>query len=74
MLYDCEEEVWWDKPEEQIYQERKTCLTNKCYEKFSDKGLPLQGCLFLSDWMEAAGEPFLNYLEVPCPDELKSNW
>ena len=74
MLSDCEEEVGWSKPEEQIYEERKSCLTNKCYAAFSGKDLPLQGCLFLATWMEAAGNPTHEYEEVPCPEELKSKY
>ena len=74
MLSDCEEEVGWSKSEQEIYEERKECLKRKCNTAFSGKDTILKGCLFLADWMEAAGNPLHTYQETSCPDELKANY
>ena len=73
-LSDCEDSVGWNGTDEEIYEKRKSCLKEKCNSAFSGKAQALQGCLFLADWMEAAGNPTLNYQEVPCPNELKSKY
>ena len=46
------------------------CLRTKCEKSFSMDPEALEGCLFLADWMNAAGNPLLNYKEVECPQEL----
>ena len=74
LLSDCEDEVGWNGSDEEIYEKRKSCLTNKCNSAFAGKSQALQGCLFLANWMEAAGNPLLNYEEVACPDQLKSKY
>ena len=74
MLSDCEEEVGWSKTPEQIYEERKSCLTRKCNEAFGGKDTILQGCLFLANWYEAAGNPLVDYQEVNCPEELLAKY
>ena len=73
-LSDCEEEVGYGGGDQEIYEKRKSCLTNKCNSAFAGKGQALQGCLFLANWMEAAGNPLHNYEEVACPDQLKSKY
>ena len=37
-LSDCENEVGWSLPEEEIYTQRRECLIKKCNTKFSGKG------------------------------------
>ena len=74
LLSDCEDEVGWSKSDQEIYEQRKACLTNKCKAAFSGKDKALQGCLFLANWMEAAGNPLIEYQEVSCPSELKSKY
>ena len=74
LLSDCEEEIGWNHSEEELYELRKSCLIKKCNNAFSGKGQALQGCLFLANWMEAAGNPLHNYREVDCPQELKSKY
>jgi len=74
LLSDCEDEVGWGGGDQEIYEKRKSCLTNKCNSAFAGKGQALQGCLFLANWMEAAGNPLHNYEEVACPDQLKSKY
>ena len=73
-LSDCEDEVGWNGSDEEIYEKRKSCLTQKCNSAFGGKNQALQGCLFLANWMEAAGNPLHNYEEVACPDQLKSKY
>lgn len=46
------------------------CLRTKCEKSFSMDPEAKEGCLFLADWMNAAGNPLLNYKEVECPQEL----
>ena len=72
LLSDCEEEVGYNGSDEEIYEKRKSCLTNKC-NGFSNNQAK-QGCLFLANWMEAAGNPLMTYREVDCPQELKSKY
>jgi hypothetical protein len=74
LLSDCEDEVGWNGSDEEIYEKRKSCLTQKCNSVFGGKNQALQGCLFLANWMEAAGNPLHNYEEVACPDQLKSKY
>lgn len=48
----------------------KSCLTNKCNTSFANDPEAKQGCLFLANWMNAAGNPLHEYKEVECPKEL----
>lgn len=48
----------------------KSCLTQKCNQSFSSDPQAKEGCLFLANWMNAAGNPLHNYKEVECPKEL----
>ncbi len=48
----------------------KSCLTNKCNTSFANDPQAKEGCLFLANWMNAAGNPLHNYKEVECPQEL----
>lgn len=48
----------------------KSCLTQKCNSSFSSDPKAKEGCLFLANWMNAAGNPLHNYKEVECPKEL----
>jgi hypothetical protein len=74
LLADCEDEVGYQDDDQTIYEKRKSCLTNKCNSAFAGKGQALQGCLFLANWMEAAGCPSVEYRQVDCPNELKSKY
>ena len=71
-LSDCEDEVGWNGSDEEIYEKRKSCLTEKC--NTFNNAQAKQGCLFLANWMEAAGNPTHEYKEVECPSELKSKY
>ena len=72
LLSDCEESVGYNISDEEMYTKRKSCLTEKC-NNFSNAQAK-QGCLFLANWMEAAGNPTVDYREVDCPNELKSKY
>lgn len=69
LLSDCEEDIGYEGSEEEIYEKRKSCLTQKCKTAFKIKEA-IDGCLFLADFMEAAGNPSVDYKEVDCPKEL----
>jgi hypothetical protein len=68
LLADCEGESK-DLPSKVV-----TCLKNKCNSVFSNDSEAKQGCLFLAEWMHAAGNPMHNYTEVECPDVLKQKY
>ena len=50
------------------------CLQKKCESVFSNDAEAKKGCLFLAEWMHAAGNPEHNYEEVECPDVLKKKY
>ena len=71
LLSDCENQSGWDG---NVYQARKSCLSEKCRTVFSNQPLAVEGCLFLANWMEAAGNPLHNYEPVACPSDLASRY
>lgn len=73
LLIDCEQEVGWNASDEEITKQRKTCLINKCNAAFTNE-LALKGCLFLAEFMEAAGNPYVEYEQVECPDVLAKKY
>jgi hypothetical protein len=73
LLYDCEENVGGGD-DQQVYEKRKECLIDKCNSVFSSDAEAKQGCLFLANFMEAAGNPEHTYVEVECPNVLKSRY
>ena len=68
LLSDCEKENNYDAAS---YQE---CLKNKCNSVFSNDSDAKKGCLFLAEFMHAAGNPEHNYVEVECPNVLKEKY
>ncbi len=52
----------------------KSCLTNKCNATFSNDPVAKEGCLFLANWMNSAGNPEHTYKEVECPEVLKMKY
>ena len=52
----------------------KSCLTEKCNKSFANDAEAKKGCLFLADWMGAAGNPNHEYVEVECPQVLKDKY
>ena len=74
LLYSCEIEVGYNDSEEEMYIKRKQCLSERCKKTFANNAELMKGCLFLSDWMEAAGNPKHRYKQVECPAELKEKY
>ena len=74
LLSDCEKSVGNDGSDEDIYKKRKECLIKKCSSVFSKRLPAKMGCLFLANFMEAAGNPLHTYKEVNCPDALKKRY
>ena len=68
LLSDCETESSYNANK---YQE---CLKNKCNSVFSSDSDAKKGCMFLAEFMHAAGNPEHNYVEVECPDVLKNKY
>jgi len=52
----------------------KSCLTEKCNSSFSSDPVAKEGCLFLANWMNSAGNPEHTFKEVECPDVLKQKY
>lgn len=70
LLTDCENEVGYGYPEEELYELRKECLRRRCHEVFPFGSDEFYGCLFQADWLEAASYPLFYWLPVECPEEL----
>lgn len=68
LLSDCETETKYSATK------YKSCLTEKCNKSFANDEQARKGCLFLADWMGAAGNPEHNYVEVECPQVLKDKY
>lgn len=74
LLTDCENEIGYGYPEEELYNLRKDCLRRKCQEVFPFGSEEYYGCLFLADWMEAASYPLFYWTETECPAELAERY
>lgn len=68
LLSNCEEETNYNAAQ------TKECLQKKCNSVFSNDTEAKNGCLFLANWMSAAGNPMHNYTEVECPQVLKDKY
>lgn len=53
---------------------KKDCLINMCNQEYANKPTLKEGCLFLANWMNAANNPEVDYVEVECPSELTSKY
>ena len=51
-----------------------SCLKEKCNSSFGSDEESKKGCMFLADWMHAAGNPEHDFVEVECPQELKQKY
>ena len=71
-LTDCENEVGYSLSDDQMYTKRKQCLVKKCGTLPNAQAK--NGCLFLANFLEAAGNPLHTFKEVVCPDELKKKY
>ena len=68
LLSDCEKETGYKAAQ------YGKCLTEKCNKAFSNDEEAKKGCMFLVEWMESAGNPEHNFVEVECPDVLKQRY
>jgi len=53
---------------------KKDCLINMCNQEYASKPSLKEGCLFLANWMNAANNPEVDYVEVECPSELTAKY
>jgi hypothetical protein len=53
---------------------KKDCLINMCNQEYGNKPSLKEGCLFLANWMNAANNPEVDYVEVECPSELEAKY
>lgn len=74
LLTDCENEIGYGYNEYDLYMMRKECLKKKCEMTFPFGSDEYYGCLFLADWMEAAGYPRFEWSEAECPKELDERY
>lgn len=72
LLSSCESEVGYSYSGSTLTTKRKECLTNKCKTVFANDAVAQEGCMFLVNWMNAAGNPNHSYKEVECPAALKA--
>ncbi len=68
LLSDCEKESNY------VAAKTLSCLKSKCSSVFSNDATAKQGCMFLAEFMHAAGNPLHDYVEVECPDVLKQKY
>ena len=68
LLSDCE------KSSNYVASKTLSCLKDKCNSVFSNDSEAKKGCMFLAEWMHAAGNPEHNYVEVECPEVLKAKY
>jgi hypothetical protein len=68
LLSDCEKESNY------VAAKTLSCLKNKCNSSFGSDSEAKQGCMFLAEFMHAAGNPLHDYVEVECPDVLKQKY
>ena len=71
LLSECENEIGYSGDDDEIYTLRKECLSKKCSKTFGSNEQALKGCMFMVDFLEAAGNPTLDYEPVDCPQDLK---
>ena len=52
----------------------KSCLIDMCNREYANNTSMKNGCLFLANWMNAANNPEVKFVEVECPSELTSKY
>ena len=53
---------------------KKDCLINMCNQEYGNNTSLKNGCLFLANWMDAANNPEVDFVEVECPQALKDKY
>lgn len=51
----------------------KSCLIEMCNSEYSNESLR-NGCLFLANWMDAANNPEIEFVQVECPAALAAKY
>jgi hypothetical protein len=67
-LRDCEGETGYNA------SKYASCVINKCDQAFANYPDLKEGCKFIATWMEAAGNPKHDFVEVECPQVLKDKY
>ena len=70
----CAEEIGFYHDDNIIYTKRKECLINKCNNVFANITQAREGCLFLANFLEVAGDAVHNFTEIECPQVLKDKY
>ena len=74
LLANCAGEVPFDFDENIMYIKRKECLIQKYNDVFANITEAREGCLFLANFFEVAGDPIHNFKEIECPKVLKDKY
>ena len=53
---------------------KKDCLIDMCNKEYGNNTSLKNGCLFLANWMDAANNPEVDFVEVECPQALKDKY
>ncbi len=53
---------------------KKDCLIDMCNKEYGNNTSLKNGCLFLAEWMDAANNPEVDFVEVECPDALMAKY
>jgi len=52
----------------------KSCLIKMCNSEYANNANLKNGCLFLANWMDAANNPEVEYVQVECPAALEAKY
>jgi hypothetical protein len=52
----------------------KSCLIDMCNREYANNTSMKNGCLFLANWMNAANNPEVKFVEVECPSALSAKY
>ena len=52
----------------------KGCLINMCNSEYANNSSLKNGCLFLANWMDAANNPEIEFVQVECPSALTAKY
>lgn len=52
----------------------KSCLINMCNQEYANNTSMRNGCLFLANWMNAANNPEVDFVQVECPSALSAKY
>lgn len=52
----------------------KSCLIRMCNQEYANNTSMKNGCLFLANWMNAANNPEVKFVQVECPSALTAKY